>query len=172
MKIEKLIKSEILREYYFIKGNVPIDTKYFIKKIEEGINLQSNQNFRTSVIGQMTSYDFFTNDKKFMEIMLPIFDVIDNNPSEEVNKWNLSEAWGFKQSFSNYTREHSHLPSFLSGAIQLSNHNQTLEFPQINETIESKPGNFVIFSSFLRHRTDRNILDKPRYGLSFNIFHV
>ena len=44
MKIEKIIKSKILREYYFIKGNIPIDTKYFIKKIEEGINLESNKN--------------------------------------------------------------------------------------------------------------------------------
>jgi len=34
MKIEKIIKSKILREYYFIKGSLSIDTKYFIKKIE------------------------------------------------------------------------------------------------------------------------------------------
>lgn len=172
MKIEKIIKSKILREYYFIKGTIPIDTKYFIKKIEEGINLESNKNFETNVRGQMTSYDFFNNDKKFIEIMLPIFDIIENNPSEEVNSWKLTEAWGFKESFSEYTRNHSHLPSFISGAIQLSNHNQTLQFPQIEETLESKPGNFAVFSSFLLHKNNRNIFDKPRYGLSFNIEHI
>ena len=169
MKIEKIIKSKILREYYFIKGNIPIDTKYFIKKIEEGINLESNKNYKTNVIGQMTSWNFFIDDKKFIKIMLPIFDIIDNLPSEEINSWNLREAWGFKESFSEYTRKHSHLPSFISGAIQLSKHNQILEFPQINETLESKPGNFAVFSSFLLHKNKRNIIDKPRYGLSFNI---
>ena len=89
MKIEKIIKSKILREYYFIKGNLPVNTKYFIKKIEEGINLESNKNYKTNVIGQMTSWNFFNNDKKFIKIMLPIFDIIDNLPSEEINSWNL-----------------------------------------------------------------------------------
>ena len=169
MKVEKLIKANMLREYYFIKGNLSIDTKYFIKKIEEGINLNTNRNYTTNVVGNMTAFNFFLNDKKFIKMMMPIFDLIDSNPSEEVNSWRLSEAWGFKEKFSDYTRTHAHLPSFLSGAIHLSNHSQSLYFPKIQETLESKSGNFAVFSSFLQHNNKRNTTDKERYGLSFNI---
>ena len=63
MKVEKLIKANMLREYYFIKGNLSIDTKYFIKKIEEGINLNTNRNYTTNVVGNMTAFNFFLNDK-------------------------------------------------------------------------------------------------------------
>ena len=43
MKINKLIISSIVREYFFITGSVgKIDYKYFIDKIEEGITLTTN----------------------------------------------------------------------------------------------------------------------------------
>ena len=113
MKVEKLIKAEIPREYYFIKGKMPIDTKYFIRKITEGTNLNTNMNYKTNVVGTMTAFNFFLNDKKFIKLMMPIFDIIDSNPSKEVNVWKLTEAWGFKEKFSDYTRQHAHLPCFL-----------------------------------------------------------
>ena len=53
----------------------------------------------------------------------------------------------------------------------LSKHPQHLYFPEINQTFECEPGNFVLFSSFLKHKNERNTTDKVRYGLSFNWYY-
>ena len=67
MKVEKLIKAKMEREYFFIKGRCPIDAKYFIKQIEVGIKQADNKSYTTNVIGEMTDYKYFVNDKKFMK---------------------------------------------------------------------------------------------------------
>ena len=70
MKINKLIISSIVREYFFITGSVgKIDYKYFIDKIEEGITLTTNLNYKTNVIGKQTDFDYFLNDKNFIKII-------------------------------------------------------------------------------------------------------
>ena len=170
MKVEKLIKAKMEREYFFIKGRCPIDAKYFIKQIEVGIKQADNKSYTTNVIGEMTDYKYFLNDKKFMKFFMPVLDLLDTQKFQDFSSYRLQEAWGFKEGFTNYTKQHQHLPAVLSGAVQLSNHEQMLEFPQIDETLESKPGNFAIFSSFLLHKNKRSVVDKPRYGLSFNIY--
>ena len=167
MKIEKYIKAKIEREYFFVKGNLPIDCKYFIKKIDESEFYQHD----TNVIGKMTWWDYFLNDKNFIEtIILPLLDVIDDENFAELGDlpYGLNEAWGFREDFSEYTRKHHHLPSFLSGAVMLTNHSQDLHFTDINQKLESKPGNFVLFSSFLNHRNYRNLTNNYRHGISFN----
>lgn len=167
MKVEKYIKAKIEREYFFVKGNLPIDSKYFIKRIDESDFYQHD----TNVIGKMTWWNYFLNDRVFIkDIILPILDIIDDENFNELGDlpYGLNEAWGFKESFSEYTRKHHHLPSFLSGAVMLNNHNQDLYFPDIGQKLESKPGNFALFSSFLNHRNYRNMTDKTRYGISFN----
>jgi len=168
MKVYKFIKSKIERDYFFVTGNLKVDSKYFIKKIEEGIHQNNNMNFETNVKGSMTSYNFFEKDKKFYhDIILPIFDMLDEQNFED--KYYLKSGWGFKHNFGDYTKKHTHIPNFLSAAIMLTAHSQFLSFPEINENVESKLGNFVIFSSFLSHGNKRNNLEKPRYGLSLNI---
>ena len=45
---------------------------------------------------------------------------------------------------------------------------QELIFPQINQKVKPEKGKFVVFSSELRHKTNRNNSDKNKYALSFN----
>ena len=100
---------------------------------------------------------------------MPILDLIEKNNLNDNDSFILGESWGFKMNFSHFTRKHRHSSSMLGGVIMLNKHPQTLYFPEINEKIESSPGNFVLFSGFLSHYNDRNIGDDIRYGLSFNL---
>ena len=172
MKINKLVKSKIEREFFFLQGNLSIDNKYFIKKIEEGIKKEGNENYATYVNSPMTNYKYFIEDKMFIKNLLPIFDLLDETSFYATPKWQMQEAWGFRQGFGDYSKRHHHNPAFLSGAIALNNHSQNLHFYEINETLEAKTGNFAIFSSFLEHSNSRNVTDKVRYGLSFNLYYV
>ena len=171
MKVNKFIKSKIERNYFFITGKVPIDTKYFIKEIEKGIKQKENLNFKTNLLSEMTSYGYFLKDKKLFVILCNFMDLIDAKNLTDNKGYQLADAWGFKQGFSHYTRKHSHIPGVISGAIMLSKHSQKLFFPEINETLECEPGSFALFSSFLLHKNERNITNKVRYGLSFNWYH-
>ena len=171
MKISKLIQAQTQREYYFLAGHIPLDSKYFIKKIEEGIKEQTNRSYSTHLMSKMTSFNYFIGDKKFLKILLPIFDLLDATPFENTPNWRLTESWGYQQGFGEYSMLHHHVPAFLSGAIMLNEHPQALIFPEINEMVEAKPGNFVVFSSFLKHKSTRNLSEKARYGLSYNLYH-
>ena len=171
MKVDKLIKSKIKTNYFFITGNVPINTKYFIEEIEKGIKEKENLSFQTNLLSEMTHYHYFLKDKEFFKVMLNFLDLIDDEKLTDYKKYELADAWGFKQGFSHYTREHDHRPGVVSGAIMLSKHPQHLYFPEINQTFECEPGNFVLFSSFLKHKNKRNTTDKVRYGLSFNWYY-
>ena len=82
MKVNKLIKSKIERDYFFVKGKLSIDCKYFITEIEKGIKREDNQSFKTNLMSEMTSYKYFMADKKFQEMLLPISDMIDDNNEE------------------------------------------------------------------------------------------
>ena len=50
MKVNKLIKSKIERDYFFVKGKLSIDCKYFITEIEKGIKREDNQSFKTNLM--------------------------------------------------------------------------------------------------------------------------
>ena len=166
MKIQQEILSKIERDYFFIVGTIDIDANYFINKIEEGIE-SSSLNFKTNVVGQMTEWKFFKGDKKFIDIIFKFLDYLDNNKIAK-EAYFLKEAWGIKESFGGYTKEHCHLPSYLSGSIYLNNHTQKIYFPEIKKEIEPKKGTFVLFSSFLKHYTNRNNTNKSKYALAFN----
>jgi hypothetical protein len=169
MKINKLIKSEIKRQYFFLKGSLSLDVDYFINKIEQGVIEKNNLNYKTNLHSFMTSYTYFLEDKNFVKIILPITDMIDHEKLNEAdNNYHLRDAWGYKQCFGHFTQMHHHIPNFLSGVITLNKHNQSLHFPQINETLECEPGNFILFSSFLMHGNNRNTSNECRYGISFN----
>ena len=166
MKIQQEILSKIERDYFFIVGTIDIDANYFINKIEEGIK-SSPLNFKTNVIGQMTEWEFFRGDKKFIGIILKFLDYLDSNKIAK-ERYFLRESWGVKESFGEYTKEHGHLPSYLSGSIYLNNHTQKIYFPEIKKEIEPKKGTFVLFSSFLKHYTNRNTTNKSKYAIAFN----
>ena len=171
MKVNKFIKSKIKRDYFFITGKVPIDTKYFIEEIEKGIKEKENLSFQTNLLSEMTSYNYFLQNEKLFKTLAGFLDLIDEQKLTSYKRYELFDAWGFKQQFGNYTREHDHLPGIVSGAIMLTKHPQSLYFPEINQTLECEPGNFVLFSSFLKHKNERNTTDKVRYGLSFSWYY-
>tara|TARA_Y100001938_G_C7839829_1_gene305567 strand:- start:43 stop:573 length:531 start_codon:yes stop_codon:yes gene_type:complete len=169
MKVNKILDRKIERNFIFITGNLSIPVNYFIKKIEKGIEEKDNKNYKTNLISSMTDYKYFREDKELIKLLLPMCDLMDKYNLNHNVKYHLRDAWGFKMGFSNYTIKHDHHPSFLSGAIMLNKHYQSLYFPEINEELKSEPGNFALFSSFLKHHNERNIDDKIRYGLSFNL---
>ena len=60
MEIKKAIRSKIERDYFFVVGDIDLDAKYFINKIEEGIK-DSPLNYKTNIQGKMTDWNFFIN---------------------------------------------------------------------------------------------------------------
>ena len=168
MRIEKEIKSKLERDYFFVVGSLDdVDTGYFINKIEEGIKLPNNLNYKTNVIGKSTPWFHFSKDKLFIQLVNQIIDYLEFKKIPNV-PYLLKEAWGIKEGFADYTQLHNHTPNYLSGVLYLDDHPQKLYFPQINEEIISATGKFAVFSSFLDHYTRRNESDNNRYGLSFN----
>jgi len=176
MKIKKVIRSTINQKYFFAEGSLDINANYFIQEIEKGINENNNANYKTHVRGKMTSQHYFVRDNEFIKLILPMLDYIDQTNfdfSDPTISWShpsyyLREAWGYKEGFGDYTREHSHGVCWLSGVIYLNKHHQKLIFPQINKEVTPEKGTFVLFSPFLLHKTKRNITKKSKYGISFN----
>ena len=167
MIIQKEIVKTIPREIFFVTGNIDLDAKYFIDKIEQGVLEETNENFKTNVNGQMTNYKYFLHDKNFHNIFFQLSSYIDEN--YKIKKYELNDAWGVKLGFGNYTQEHDHGGYNWSGAIYLNDHHQSLDFPEIKQSVYPEKGKFVIFPSFLKHSCKRNIEnDKLKYGLSFN----
>jgi hypothetical protein len=169
MIFTKHVQSTIKQDYFFIKGTIPdINYQYFIDKINKGAQENNNKNFQTNVSGFMTDWKFFNDDPELLKILYKFIQYIEDNLSIK-EKFTLSESWGLKEVFGGYTEEHSHVPMFWSGVIYLSNSNQNLIFPQIQEKITPETGSFVIFSSFLKHKTDKRINTyTEKYGISFN----
>ena len=172
MEIKKEIISKIERDYFFVVGDIDIEADYFINKIEEGIK-ESPLNHKTNVIGGMTDWQFFMKDKKLLEILLKIVDYLEFRKIT-TEAYNLKDAWGVRESFGEYTKEHAHIPSFMSGSIYLNSHTQKLYFPDIDEEVEAKKGRFVLFSSFLKHYAKRITTygSGSKYAIAFNFDHV
>jgi hypothetical protein len=164
MILEKEIRSKIQQDYLFISGKIKINSTYFIEKIEESIKT-SGMEFTTNVKGFMTPWDYFVGDDKFLEVLLPIMDKLDEYG---LLKFEIKEAWGLKEGFGQFTMIHNHLPCYLSGVLYLNDHNQKLEFTDINTFITPEEGRFVVFSSFLNHKAKRNTVEKPKYAIAFN----
>ena len=57
MKIDKEILSKIPRDYIFVSGTLDINTKYFKKRIDEGVKV-STLNHKTNVFGRHTEWHF------------------------------------------------------------------------------------------------------------------
>ena len=173
MIITKKIQKEIKRPYFFYEGMFDnINSNYFINKIEEGITGKNNLSYKTNLNGQMTDWQFFNKDLEFEKLIWQLFDVIDKDFKPK--KYYLRDAWGLKTTMGDYTTQHDHTRDniFISGVIYLNEHNQILEFPEIDQQIKPEVGKFAIFSSFLYHGCNRNLIDTTKYGLSFNISYV
>jgi|TARA_Y100000817_G_scaffold314839_1_gene315437 hypothetical protein len=166
MIIEKEIISRLPRDFIFTVQTIKLDTTYFKKRIVEGVK-NSNLNYKTNVQGKHTEWRFFNNDQKFVAIMMEMIDRLEKLPIA-LDRFLLAESWGLIENFGEYTKIHSHEPNYISGVLYLNDHPQKLYFPDINQEVTPKSGKLVIFSSFLKHFTDRNSEHKEKYAISFN----
>jgi hypothetical protein len=168
MIINKQINSKIEQPYFFYKGKFKnINSKYLIESIEKGCIAEDNRNFQTNIVGFMTSFTYFNQDKEFLKLLWQIFDVVDKDMPKTTYK--LIESWGLVNGLSHYTKFHNHRGCYFSGVIYLNKHAQVLEFPEIKEEVKPEEGSFAIFSSFLKHGcSKRSQEEKPKYGISFN----
>ena len=167
MEVDKVIKSKIERDYFFVTGQFNnLDTGYFINRIEEGIEAKDNLNFQTNVVGKHTSFKYFTMDEEFLRLICQFIDFVDINNITR-SGYCIQDAWGVKEEFGMFSKLHNHVPCYMSGVLYLNEHENKLYFPDINEEITPKAGKFGLFSSFLNHRTKRN-LGKVRYCIAFN----
>ena len=148
MIINKHFNKKVEKEYFYVEGNLEIDSNYFIKEIEKGITSQDNMNYKTNIKGKMTSYDFFKKDLKFLNIIRQLSEYLDD--SYNLLQYYLQDAWGFKTDLYEKTQLHDHL-CYWSGVIYLNKCDQPLNFPEIKQKIQPEKGNFAIFSPWLLH---------------------
>ena len=167
MIISKDIQKKIPRDYFFVQGNIELDSAYFINIINQSCNSKDNLNKKTNIKGNMTPFNFFKNDSNFLKLMPIFMDYIDENV--DLPYYSLFDAWGFSNKPSEKTTFHDHLGSIWSGVIYLNSCNQELHFPEINQSIKPEEGSFAIFSSFLKHGCYRNKDNVEKFGISFNM---
>jgi hypothetical protein len=166
MIVTKDIFKKVSVDYFFVKGKLEIDSEYFISKIKEGCALENAMSFKTNIKGLMTPYNHFVEDKKFISLIQPLIDFVDDNyDNPNYHLWN---AWGHEVRQREKTAVHSHSDALWSGVIYLNSSNQLLDFPQIKEQIKPEEGTFAIFSPFLKHGCSKNTDPFSKFGLSFN----
>lgn len=166
MIIDKEIRKPIEQEAVFVAGKLHVENPtYFINKINQGIDLENNLNYKTNVISKVTDWKFFLNDKEFMKLFVQINDYV--SPYFK-RKYLLDEAWGNRHDGFDMSRYHDHVPALWSGVIYFSTSPQKLLFPELKQEITPDIGKFAVFSSFIKHGTKTVFLDKPKYGISFN----
>ena len=169
MKLKKVTEGKTEIDYLLIEGTLDLNSQYFKTEIDKGIKQNNNNNFNTNVKGYMTSWKYFNSNKIFIKNILPLFDYLDTKSN--IKQYSLTSSWGLKNSFGDYTAAHDHAPCYLSGVIYLNDHNQVLLFPEIKKQIKPTSNSFVVFSSFLIHKTNRNTTDIDKYAISFNLTH-
>tara|TARA_A100001391_G_scaffold202957_1_gene194005 strand:- start:1822 stop:2337 length:516 start_codon:yes stop_codon:yes gene_type:complete len=164
MKILKHIESFVRKNYFFIEGKIDLDAEYFINKINQGI--QERQHNLTHVKGDMTDWRYFAHDEVFLKTIVPVIkqciDPLDLPP------YNLSDAWGIAEKFSDRTTQHDHMPCVFSGILYLNEVDQPTCFPEIKQEIKPEKGKLILFDSILQHYAKRNITDKTKYAVVFN----
>jgi hypothetical protein len=166
MQIIKHKESKVNVDYFFFKGKVDLDEKYFIEQIKKGTAAPEENNYRTNIKGKMTDWKFFVQDENFLEVFRKFVRYLDENIT--LSRYFLTEAWGLELNFNERTLFHSHMQSLWSGVLYLSSSNQTLDFPQIGEKLKPEIGSFALFSPFLEHGCARSNDQFPKYGISFN----
>jgi hypothetical protein len=166
MIINKHIQRKVSLDFIFIHGKIDINCKSFISKIKKGFKGEGNLNYRTNVRDKMTSFDYLINDKEFLNILKPMIQYIDRHTS--FTKYTLSDAWGFQSSKGAETTRHDHRGNEWSGVIYLNNHEQTLDFDEIDISVKPEPGSFALFSSFLSHGAKQHNFSNTKFGISFN----
>lgn len=140
-----------------------VDNSYFINKIKEGCELNTNMNFVTNVKGKMTDWTYFREDVKFIDVLKKVllFSPLDH-------KLELVEAWGIKMDPGHFTKMHAHSENHFSGILYLNDADNKIFFPQINLEIQPKKNTVLIFSGILNHYTN-SVEKNTKYAIPFNM---
>jgi len=168
MFISKEVNRKFNKEYFFLKGKINIESDYFIEKIKNSCSSDKNLNFKTNVKGLMTPWQFFSNDKKFLDVVKLFVNYIDDNYNN--SNYHLDSAWGFEIRPHEKTIYHAHNEAKWCGVIYLNNCEQPLNFPEIKEHIKPETGAFALFSPFLIHGCERNSDNNSKFCISFNMY--
>jgi hypothetical protein len=164
MKIKTLVKSKIEQDYLFVESIIETDVEYLKKKID--MLVSNSNNPIGSIRGLSTDWKAFCDDEIFLRSLFPLFDYLENKI--KAKPFMLTEAWGLKEGLGGFTAAHDHFPAYLSGVLYLSDHEQLLNFPEIDRQVQPAAGKLVLFSGFLKHYCDRITENKFKYAISFN----
>ena len=166
MKISKDYQKKVKKDFFFTEGIIELDEVYFIEKIKKGVEEKNNLSCKTNIMGLMTSWEYFLQDMYFLDIINKFIIHVDDN--NELPNYHLSAAWGFGLKKGDFTKIHDHKSSVWSGVIYFNDHNQTLDFDEINVKVKPEKGKFALFSSFLKHKSCKHFENNTKWGISFN----
>jgi hypothetical protein len=168
MLIQRHFNYTIPKDMVFIEGFLNnIDSRYFISKIEEGINQENNENYKTNVKGKMTSWDYFAKDKKFIEIKN---DLLYKVPVKyKIEKLIIQNAWGFKVTKGESTERHNHGFGVFALVIYFTSCNTETYFHELDITVKPQENKFIFCSGHLDHETER-LNDDIKYGIACNLY--
>lgn len=167
VKLLTHLEIPVKQQIFFYEAQMPFfDESYFIKKIEEGIKLESNLNNRTNVKGFMTSWQYFNKDKEFHKILTNFLKGV---KFKKNISYRLQDSWGLKCVQGNNTDFHNHLESSASGIFYLSDSTTPIIFPQLEKEIYPVKGKVLFFDPTLIHGTPE-IKDGTKYAIAFNLF--
>ena len=166
MKVLNHYTGIVKKKAYVFEGKVDVDAKYFISQINKGVEEKGNQSNKTNVKSKMTSFQYFLNDKEFIEFtekIKPAF--VYHNNSCEVK---LVDAWGNKILPGCHVMTHDHGSVEVSGVLYLQNGGEETFFTDLRLKIKPEVGKFLLFDSTLYHGAGTNNSNKTRYTMSFN----
>jgi|TARA_Y100000356_G_scaffold114324_1_gene102821 hypothetical protein len=163
-KIKDYQKNVEVPIQFFELYNENIDSEYFIDRIEKGIIRENNKNYKTNVFGKMTPWRYFNKDPKFYDLVKN-FIISIKAPLPDLG---LEDAWGIKINKYDFTREHAHGGSLLSGVLYFSDCEESIEFPELRIKVLPKKGTFLLFSGWLKHRVDIQYSEVPKYAIAMN----
>lgn len=166
MKVLKHIERKILKELFLIEIQTKVNSSYLINKINEGICQKNNFNYKTNVIGKMTSWDYFIKDIYLLNLIKSATNYLDKHI--HLHKCKLIEAWGLRIDKEDYVDCHNHSDRILSGVLYLNNSNQDLIFPEMDLKITPTKGKILLFHPTLLHKTIPSNEKKSRYSIAFN----
>ena len=140
-----------------------------IKTIDKGVG---NLDYETNVKAQMTPFEYFNNNKYFLQF---IKDITPEFEKEITNRLQISlklkNAWGVKMKGKQdhiIEHNHDHSTNTISGILYLTNNGPGTYFTELDHRVNESKGKFVLFNSFLMHSVEQSYLKTNRYTLAFN----
>lgn len=134
----------------------------FKSLIEKNI---SDLSYKTNVLGKMTDWKFFVDNKKFHNILKNSMDMC---TFVDAKLMYLHSAWGNILQNNDEVKPHSHQPALLSGILYLTENGPGTNFPDFNMILKEKIGKIVFFNSEINHFVQKTNLIEKRYTISFN----